>query len=223
MMPTVDPVSALSARVGDDPASPLLTHVDAVAGTRIELSAVTFANNVAKTANLLRDEVLVDPGDVIAIDLPAHWQSGVWAVAAWSVGATLRHGRQPARVAITHDPTGHFDAEDVFVTALHPLGAPWSGPLPAGMQDWSTASRGHGDTFSLDRSVLSVDHSIEDIDPGISAGQRHLLATDDTRRFIATLAGVLVRSAALVLVTGAVNDVDALTRTADEGIDIVLD
>ncbi len=49
------PDRLLTQAVADDPARPLITFYDDSAGERVELSVVTFANWVAKTANLLVD------------------------------------------------------------------------------------------------------------------------------------------------------------------------
>ena len=45
-----------------DPARPLLTYDDRGTGERVELSATTTANWVAKTANLLVDELDLEAG-----------------------------------------------------------------------------------------------------------------------------------------------------------------
>jgi hypothetical protein len=39
---------------------------------RVELSGLTAANAVAKAVNLLRDELLLDAGEVVWLDLPCH-------------------------------------------------------------------------------------------------------------------------------------------------------
>jgi uncharacterized protein (TIGR03089 family) len=213
------PVQALQRRVSSDPSSPLLTHVDAAAGTRIELSGITFANNVAKTANLLRDEVGVGSGDVVRIELPAHWQCAVWAVAAWSVNARLSFDQGPAHVLITGDPNAAIDdIDEAFITALHPLGAPWPGATPSGTTDWSVAMRTHGDFFTagpLDDVAVAAD-------PRIAAGQRLLLTNPTSSQLVDVVGAALISGASLVLLTHAGDNNDALTRVADEGIDVVL-
>jgi uncharacterized protein (TIGR03089 family) len=79
-----------------DPARPRITHYDDVTGSRIELSGATLANWAAKTANWLRDELAVQPGDIVAVLLPPHWQTaGVvrrdgHRVAQWGPGSTMR-------------------------------------------------------------------------------------------------------------------------------------
>ena len=52
----------LATALRDDPARPLLTFHDDATGERTELSVATFANWVAKTANLLADDLGAGPG-----------------------------------------------------------------------------------------------------------------------------------------------------------------
>ena len=89
-MPT--PADVLAQLVRSDPARPRVTFYDdsVNAGERIELSAKVLANWVSKAANLLTEELEIERGDVVRLDLPAqHWRSLYWALAVWSVGATL--------------------------------------------------------------------------------------------------------------------------------------
>ena len=78
-----------AAAVRRDGGAPFLTYYDDATGERIELSAVTTANWVAKTANLLVDEYDLEAGETVAIGLPPHWLGVVWALSAWSAGAAL--------------------------------------------------------------------------------------------------------------------------------------
>src|SRR5215207_7184877 len=82
-----------AAAVRRDGGAPFLTYYDDASGERIELSAVTTANWVAKTANLLVDEYDLEPGETVAIGLPPHWLGVVWALAAWSAGASVTTGQ----------------------------------------------------------------------------------------------------------------------------------
>jgi uncharacterized protein (TIGR03089 family) len=58
-------------------------------GGRVELSWRTFANWVAKTANLLVEELGVGAGDRVATLLGVHWQAPVVLVACWLAGAEV--------------------------------------------------------------------------------------------------------------------------------------
>src|ERR1700730_16678532 len=83
LMRDTGPADLLRRVVAGDPARPLVTFYDDAAGERIELSAKTFDNWVAKTANLLVDGLDAEPGERVAIALPRHWQTCVWVFASW--------------------------------------------------------------------------------------------------------------------------------------------
>lgn len=91
-MPSVDPAQSPGRllRVGPSAAGdrPLLTWYHAAAGQRVELSARTFGNWVAKTANLLVEELGLEPGDRVALLLPSHWQAPVALAACWGAGVS---------------------------------------------------------------------------------------------------------------------------------------
>jgi uncharacterized protein (TIGR03089 family) len=72
-------------RYGD---KPFLTWYDErQLGQRVELSFKTFDNWVAKTANLLVEELGAGPGDRVAAALADHWQTAVVLAACWRAGA----------------------------------------------------------------------------------------------------------------------------------------
>jgi hypothetical protein len=56
-------------------------------GERVELSAKVLDNWVAKSANLLVDELDVGPGSAVLVDLSIHWRTVVWLLAIWATGA----------------------------------------------------------------------------------------------------------------------------------------
>ncbi|NEC50401.1 TIGR03089 family protein, partial [Actinospica acidiphila] len=90
------PADLLSSALAADPGRPLVTFYDDATGERVELSVATFANWVAKTANLLQDELSVEPGDRVTLLLPAHWQTAVWLLACASVGVVADVGGDPS-------------------------------------------------------------------------------------------------------------------------------
>jgi uncharacterized protein (TIGR03089 family) len=71
-------------RYGD---KPFLTWYDDARDQRVELSFKTFDNWVAKTANLLVEELGAGPGDRVAAVLVDHWQTAVVLAACWRAGA----------------------------------------------------------------------------------------------------------------------------------------
>src|SRR6478609_5111733 len=82
------PNRRMAEALARDGARPLVTFYDDATGERTELSAVTFENWVAKTANLVVDGIGLAPGARVALLLPVHWQTAVWLAACWRTGTT---------------------------------------------------------------------------------------------------------------------------------------
>lgn len=163
------PADLLRAARGREPARPLLTCYDDATGERVELSATTLDNWVAKTANLLQEEFDIGPGRTVALALPVHWQSAVVMLAAWTCGATIldtapeddgslggadlvmaAQDRLPAIEDQTAD-----GAPELVGLSLHPLGMGMTGYVgPA--RDFAIEVRAQGDVFV----------PAQDVDPG---------------------------------------------------------
>lgn len=136
---------------GAGAARPLITFYDDATGERIELSAITTANWVAKAANLLRDECDVEPGTRVAVLLPAHWQTAVVLLAAWWCGAEVVTEPDDAEwmlcdgdrvdLALAAAPAG-----GVVALSLDAFGKGVPG-LPAGVVDFASEVRLQGDDF----------------------------------------------------------------------------
>jgi uncharacterized protein (TIGR03089 family) len=122
------------------PSRPLITHYDDAAGTRVELSVATLANWAAKTANWLTEDLDLEPGDPVAVALPAHWQTAAILLGAWWCGAHLIDDSTKSAVAFIPP------AADLPVVSLDPMGRPLSSPPPETL-DYITESRLHGDDF----------------------------------------------------------------------------
>ncbi|SEO70561.1 TIGR03089 family protein [Trujillonella endophytica] len=152
------PPDLLRAALRRAPAAPLLTHYDDVAASRVELSATTFANWVAKTANLLQEEFDVGPGSRVALVLPAHWQTAAVLMAAWSCGATVFEpaaeddgALADADVVLADQgrlgPLEEMDVPELLGLSLHPMGAGMTGYAgPA--RDFAIEVRTQGDVFT---------------------------------------------------------------------------
>jgi uncharacterized protein (TIGR03089 family) len=65
---------------------PLVTWYHGAAGQRVELSRASFGNWVAKTANLLVEELGLEAGDRAAVLLPSHWLGPALLAACWRAG-----------------------------------------------------------------------------------------------------------------------------------------
>jgi len=150
----VTPADLLRAAVVADAARPLVTYYDDATGERVELSAATFDNWVAKTANLLQDGLAASPGTRVAVHLPLHWQTVVWHFACWSVGALVVPNGNPdaADVVVTGpdqlDRAAGARGADVVALSLRPLGGPFAAPLPRGVLDYGADVAGFADRFS---------------------------------------------------------------------------
>jgi uncharacterized protein (TIGR03089 family) len=133
-----------------DPARPLVTYYDDATGERIELSGATLANWAAKTANLLRDECDLEPGGRVAVLLPAHWQTLAVLLGTWWCDAEVVGSPDGADVVCCDadrlDAARASGAPVVVALSLHALGAGLA-DLPAGIVDYATEVRAHGDVF----------------------------------------------------------------------------
>ncbi|OIK07369.1 TIGR03089 family protein [Streptomyces monashensis] len=145
------PADLLASALAADPGRPLVTFYDDATGERVELSVATFANWVAKTANLLQGELSVEPGDRVALLLPAHWQTAVWLLACASVGALADVGGEPSAADVVVSGPDSLDAAracrgERIALALRPLGGRFPQP-PDGFLDYAVEVPGQGDRF----------------------------------------------------------------------------
>ena len=145
---------AEQTRPAADPGRPLVTWYGATPGERVELSVTSWANWVAKTASLLQDELDVERGDQVLVDLPTHWLGPVWLGACWALGVeVLAPGATDAGAAlVVCGPAtleAHVDAgRRVVATSLAPLGTRFTDPLPAGVVDFGEVVWGQPDAFT---------------------------------------------------------------------------
>jgi uncharacterized protein (TIGR03089 family) len=215
-----------------DPAGPRVTYYDDASGERVELSGLTLANWAAKTANLLRDELGVSPGDRVAVLLPAHWQTVAVLLGAWWCGAVVDDPAAPAdgaAVALcTAERLDEADgAEEQVVLSLDAFGRP-APDLPVGVTDYATAVRVHGDAFVAprlgDAAPALAARSVADVlaaartsaeGQGLTGSDRVLSAATwgTAAELTDGLLAVLVAGASLVQV--AHPDTAAVTRRVD--------
>src|SRR5687767_11005328 len=153
------PAALLASARDRDPARPLLTHYDDATGERVELSATTLDNWVAKTANLLQDEFDIGPGSTVAVALPVHWQTAAVLLGAWSCGAAVLDtaaeddggltGVDVVLAAQDRLPALEDDGDDgaeLLGLSLHPLGAGMAG-YAGRARDFALEVRTAGDRF----------------------------------------------------------------------------
>jgi len=153
--PTFAALLAERTRPAADPGRPLVTWYGAGPGERVELSVTSWANWVAKTASLLQDELDVTRGDRVLLDLPSHWLGTVWPAACWAVGAVAAATSGPREDDAALVVCGPLSVEEhaagpvpVVASSLDPLGARFSGPLPAGVVDFGDVVWSQPDAFT---------------------------------------------------------------------------
>ena len=232
-MPPTTVANALRALMSGDAAQPLITYLGPD-GARTELSVRTFENNVAKAANLLRDDVDVTAESSVAIRLPLHWQTSVWLAACAMTGCTAWVHGDPDDPSVELAVLGPDNLDGpraplTLATALHPFGLPFTTPLPSGVLDAATEVRAHGDQFTsagditgnsawlrfgariwtqaqaLEEATLLADSV------GLTSGQRLLCARPlDEVSVLALLAVPLAVAGAVVLLGDASADIEAV-------------
>ncbi|MYW00052.1 TIGR03089 family protein [Streptomyces sp. SID3343] len=159
------PVDQLRSALAADSARPFTTFYDDATGERVELSVATFDNWVAKTANLLRDDFDAQPGDRVCLLLPAHWQTQVWLLAAWSLGLVATFDGDPAEADLVVSGPDTLDLArtcpgERIALALRPMGGRFP-TAPAGFVDYAAEVAGHGDRFVPDTAPGAADPALE--------------------------------------------------------------
>jgi len=222
--------AVLAALLRSDPARPLVTFYDDASGERVELSVATYANWVAKTAALVQDELDVERGSLVLVDLPTHWLGAVWLGAAWSLGLVVTDdsGRAaeadlvvcgPERVDVYGDQAGRVP---VVALSLRPLGGPFTGALPAGVVDYGAVVLGQPDVFVPYDPPAADDRAWRDGEGATTQGEllteaaRSSVVTRDgrlltdvnpcTRRGLSTLLGPVVLGGSAVWVRNPAED-----------------
>lgn len=154
-MTTVQTIAALLADLRQNrPSSPRLIWYGP-GGERVELSGRVLDNWVAKTSNLLVDELDADQGTTVLLDMPAHWRSLCWALAGWQTGSTIRVETSDAAaspdIIVTTDPWRWAEAVAVpqylVAVALGALDMKWNGQLPKDAIDYAGEVRSHPDEY----------------------------------------------------------------------------
>ena len=194
------------------PGRPFVTYYDVATGERTELSGTTTANWVAKTANLLVDELDAEPGVGVQIALPTHWLRTVWIIATWAVGGTVVETDGDVFVAGPDDLAHAGTARHRVASALRPFGTPFPTP-PVGHLDLGVALPGQPDAFfpldqptpdtrAVDLPGLALTHAelTRAVEP---SSERILLTPAAVARDVTATLAALLGGGSLVLVSNA--------------------
>jgi len=224
--------TVLDQRLRLDPGRPLVTFYDQGSGERVELSVTTWANWIAKAGSLLVDELGLERGDRLGIDLPTHWLGTVFLGSAWSAGLVVVPEPTDADdlAAVVCGPDGvarwsdHTSRLTVLACALLPLGVRFAEPLPDGVLDvgveiWSQPDAfvpwdppAPGDlAYDGPTGPRSQQEIWEEAAAGRLVGSGRLLSVANPVTAPATLSEPLTQGGSLVLVARA--EPDALEAT----------
>lgn len=214
--------AVLSEQLRSDPGRPLVTFYDDATGERVELSVTTYANWVAKAASLLVDELDLERGARLQLELPAHWLGPVFLGAAWTAGLVIVDDAPDVVVCGPESlATWAPRADDlpVLACALLPMGVRFAEAVPPGVHDVGVEIWGQPDAFTPWDAPTGDDVACQL--GGQQSTQRELwsaaaagtLVTDGGRLLsetnpasppgIATFVEPLLRGGSLVLVTRA--------------------
>lgn len=174
--------------------APALTLYGPSAGApRLELSGNVVANHAAKAANFLSDDIMLDPGQELKLDLPAHWRLLTWALGGLLSGA---HLSPDGDVVITNDPDA--DGDDVVAVSLGALDLSWPGDLPPMVIDGNAELLGQADLL-LDESNGAESNAANLLERIEADGDRLLLVDPSPEKLIAVFLGAMISGKSLVI------------------------
>lgn len=167
-------MTLLENLLADDPATPRFTIYDESAGTRMDFSAATLSNWAAKVANMLVDELDLEPGSSalgssalgtpgqtttaapVLIDLPAGWQAPVVVLGCLTAPVPVHFAGpgtgSPAAVftSLERSPAWNDAGCDVVIVTDDPFGRGVEEcglELPLGAIDFGPTVRSFPDSY----------------------------------------------------------------------------
>lgn len=193
----------LSHLLALDPASPRLTVYNESTGARLDFSAITLDNWASKVGNMLLEELDLEEGSLITIDLPVSWQAAMIMLGALATGVEVSFDDPEADAIFTSlDRFSQYEGHsDVLIVSEDPFGrgvVESGGELPNGAIDFGPTVRFYGDQFFQPTRALP-----ELISSELPAGSR-VLATGwkDRAEFDAQVLEPLAVGGSAVIVAG---------------------
>lgn len=220
----------LSHLLADDPASPRLTVYNEADGTRMDFSAQTTENWASKVANFLREELDLDDGSAILVDLPVSWQTVMISLGALAAGVTVHFATDTVATADSSDtadaaePVVFFTTTDkaseyanrgdVVVVTTDPFGRgveELGQQVPEGAIDFGPTVRFYGDFYPGQTRPLA-----ELIESSVEPHAERLLSTGwtDSSSFQRQVLSPLAAGGSAVVVAGMV-DTERLAEIAE--------
>lgn len=184
--------------VGADPTAPALTYYDDASGERIELSARVLTMWASKAAHWLTEEMLVEPGSAVLLDLPArHWRQIYWAFGVWLVGGEVLTSdpEHRADVVVTMDGAGSGAGD--LIEPERALAPSELTSFPDRFDGFAAAGADDAALDGADHAHLEADMS----DPNSPTQARRLMFTDtDAAQTIRQVVRTLGAGGSVVLV-----------------------
>lgn len=206
-----------------DSAKPRITTYDDTdgpsRGERIELSARVLGNWVSKAANALQDEFDIAPGSTVRLDLPPHWRTAYWALATWSVGATLSldadSDATPDLLVTTDPDSAAASGSPAVLVTLAGLARSAATPVPDGVMDEAKELSTHGDQFAAydepddsDTALIAGGERtayadvLNSVEPQVNSAERRHLTTTSTTDFLRACLALWAADGSVVLSRG---------------------
>lgn len=137
-----------------DPAAPRLTVYNETTGARLDFSAQTLDNWAAKVGNMLLEELDLESGSAIVLDLPVSWQAAAIVLGALAADVRWSLGPEEDADVVFTSPSSYANWEnssaDVVLVTDDPFGrgvVETGGSLPGGAIDFGPTVRFYGDQF----------------------------------------------------------------------------
>jgi len=220
-----------------DPGRPRITCYDdtpgPTSGERIELSAKVLANWANKAANALQEEWDLGPGSTVRLVLPPHWRTLYWALATWSIGATVVLDDEPTDLLVTDERSRLEDSTPAVLVTLAGLARSAPDAVPPGAMDEARELSTYADQFAAWEEPAPNDPALraggEDTAYGAVVPQRDWprgvrlhTPTSDTSALLADALGAWALDGSLVLSRGPAPDGGRAARLESEGVTVAL-
>lgn len=190
--------------------------------SRIELSGHVLANWLIKTIGHLHDEIALEPGEQLVLDLPPHWKRLVLALAAWALGAEvtvldrddeaartaeeaeeadrtgLASDADSPRVVATDRPGSALaqSADEVLALQAVSLAPRFDGELPPLAHDWLGEVRGSSDRLGV--ALPGWSGPTPQLPAETGPGRPRLLLAEDGLPAAPVMLGVLLAGGGIV-------------------------
>lgn len=190
---------------------PALTLYGSAAGApRLELSGTVIANHAAKAANYLADDLMIDQGSPLRLDLPVHWRLLTWGLGGFLAGAHVSFEEGDTIITATPEEA---NGDEIIAVSLGALDLSWRGELPVGVTDGNAEVLAQADVLldEFNHEESNADTFTTSIDVQYP---RILLVNPDPDTLLRTFMSAMLSGQTLVVVDAATEAQAAATEGA---------